>query len=81
MDKLFEFSCKLVKGHEYRFHTLIEDTWDYNTNIVLENWVCGAKLRLAKFDQSRSFIDEHVKLFRKLTKIHIYRSRFLIADT
>ena len=37
----------------------------------INNWDCGAKPKLAKFDQSKPFADKLVKLSRKLRDIYI----------
>ena len=47
----------------------------------MDELVCGAKPKLANFDQSKPFMDEFVKLSHKLKKKHIYGFRFLIAVT
>ena len=60
--------------------------WLQSHNVIIEkieikNWFCGAKPKLAKFDQRRPFKDELVKLTCKPIKRHINGLQFLIAVT
>ena len=82
MDQLVELSRKLKKniyiwilGFDCS-HIVLK--WKKIKN---ENGVCGAKPKLAKFDQKKPFMDELVELSRKIKKWHIYGIRVLIAVT
>ena len=45
--------------------------------ILIKNWVCRAKPKLAKFPLSKSFMDELVELSRKLKKTYIYNIYYM----
>ena len=83
INELFKLFSKLKKRHIYGLWFLIAVTYYSATmkKILIENFVCGAKPKLAKFDQMKPYMNKLFKLSSKLKKRHIYGLWFLIAVT